>query len=294
MVSGTVDWRGVGWYLIIAFGLAWAIDAGIWRLGGIGDRGIFQGGAALSMWCPALAAWTVRHLRREGCADVGWRWGAPAAWAGLLLLLPVLFAAAYGATALLGWGRLDFSREGVAARLHLPAGLLPPHWGAFLAVLWLATVLVTPFVNGAWALGEEPGWRGYLLPRLWPLGRGGALALSGGIWGLWHAPLVAMGFDYPGHPVAGILFMMMLTTLFGVLLGYLRLRHGSVQLAALAHGAFNAQMFGVWPLALAGADPLLGGMTGIAGLFFLALVAAYCLRRDWVPVGDEPAPRDAD
>ena len=37
---------------------------------------------------------------------------------------------------------------------------------------------------------KELGWRGYLLPKLMPLGEKKALLISGLIWGLWHAPQV--------------------------------------------------------------------------------------------------------
>ncbi|HLL39515.1 MAG TPA: CPBP family glutamic-type intramembrane protease [Rubrobacteraceae bacterium] len=40
------------------------------------------------------------------------------------------------------------------------------------------------------ALGEEIGIRGYLLPKLLPLGRRRALALSGLVWATWHMPLI--------------------------------------------------------------------------------------------------------
>jgi hypothetical protein len=40
-----------------------------------------------------------------------------------------------------------------------------------------------------------------------PLGKWKAYLIVGVIWGLWHAPLIAIGFNYPGMPVLGILMM---------------------------------------------------------------------------------------
>ena len=56
----------------------------------------------------------------------------------------------------------------------------------------LATALM-----GAGPLGEEGGWRGYLLPRL--LEQGGearASLIIGVIWALWHLPIMAMLADW--------------------------------------------------------------------------------------------------
>jgi membrane protease YdiL (CAAX protease family) len=58
-------------------------------------------------------------------------------------------------------------------------------------------VLVGAFINVIPAIGEELGWRGWLLPKRMPLGTVPALVLSGIIWGIWHAPLVLL--RYPGR-----------------------------------------------------------------------------------------------
>ena len=58
-----------------------------------------------------------------------------------------------------------------------------------------------PLMGLVQCLGEEAGWRGYLLPKLlefmkpWK-----AVLLTGVIWGLWHAPVIACGFNY-GKPL---------------------------------------------------------------------------------------------
>lgn len=52
-------------------------------------------------------------------------------------------------------------------------------------------------ILGAGPLGEEGGWRGYLLPRL--LEQGGEMRSSliiGVIWALWHLPIMAMFADW--------------------------------------------------------------------------------------------------
>jgi hypothetical protein len=50
------------------------------------------------------------------------------------------------------------------------------------------------------SLGEELGWRGYLLPQLLSVGRTRALVLVGLIWAAWHMPLI---FLTPPLPFGG-------------------------------------------------------------------------------------------
>jgi len=119
-------------------------------------------------------------------------------------------------------------------------------------------LFAAPFINVFFALGEELGWRGYLLSKLLPLGKWPALLLSGIIWGIWHAPIVAMGHNYPGHPVLGPFLMIGFCLLMGIILGWLQLTSGSVWVPALAHGTLNA-VAGLPPMMLAGIDLTIGG-----------------------------------
>lgn len=72
-----------------------------------------------------------------------------------------------------------------------------PAW-AFYATIFPAAILngIVAAVMGAGPIGEEGGWRGYLLPRL--LESGGesrASLIIGVIWALWHLPPMAMFSD---------------------------------------------------------------------------------------------------
>ena len=101
-------------------------------------------------------------------------------------------------------------------------------------------IMLAPFINMLFALGEELGWRGFLLPRLMPLGQWKAILATGVIWGLWHAPVIAQGHNYPGYPIAGIFMMLVFTTLLGTIFAWLYLNTRSPWAAALAHGSVNA------------------------------------------------------
>ena len=77
------------------------------------------------------------------------------------------------------------------------------------------------------AFGEEYGWRGYLLPKLLPLGEVKAAVLVGAIWATWHLPILIAGLNYPGvAPLAVIAVFVPVTIAMSVLFGVSRHRCG--------------------------------------------------------------------
>ncbi|TMD77710.1 MAG: CPBP family intramembrane metalloprotease [Chloroflexi bacterium] len=129
--------------------------------------------------------------------------------------------------------------------------------------------------NMIFTFGEEFGWRGYLLPRLAPLGGIYAAIITGVIWGLWHAPLIVLdGYNYPGHPWFGLGMMVIFTVSLSMIFAWLRFRSGSIWPSTLAHAAINAQAgFGL--LLLSRADSLLGVPLGIIGLIPMIALAIW-------------------
>ncbi len=76
--------------------------------------------------------------------------------------------------------------------------------GVIVAAQVVMAFTIAPVINMLFTLGEELGWRGYLLPKLLPLGQWNAILVSGVVWGGWHASAIAQGHNYPGYPVLGI------------------------------------------------------------------------------------------
>jgi len=111
----------------------------------------------------------------------------------------------------------------------------------FLELAGLQSVLLAPILAIVIAFGEEYGWRGYLQTELFKLGRVRGVLLVGVIWGVWHWPLILMGFSYPGHPLLGMVLTVFFTTGLAIVLGYAVLRSGSILLAAYLH-ALNDQV----------------------------------------------------
>ena len=77
----------------------------------------------------------------------------------------------------------------------------------------------------------------------------------GAIRGLWHAPAIAGGFNYPGHPVSGIALMCIFTTAIGMVQCTLLIRYRSVILTSFLLGAVNSQARGIWPLLFTSVAP---------------------------------------
>jgi membrane protease YdiL (CAAX protease family) len=153
--------------------------------------------------------------------------------------------------------------------------------GLFLAGgLWFG-LLAGPTSNAVFGLGEEVGWRGFLQRELAPLGFWGTSAVTGLVWGIWHAPIILFGPYYPQHPVLGVAMMTGFTLLIAPLFSYVRLKSGSVLAAAVLHGSCNAT--GWLSVSLVrGGDDLTTGLLGLPGLIVLAVVDLALLIEDRV------------
>ena len=127
-------------------------------------------------------------------------------------------------------------------------------------------------VNGLFAFGEEYGWRGFLMDELRSLGPVRANLVIGVLWGLFHAPIILMGFNYAPHRFLGILMMVVLCTPFSFLLWRARQFTDSLLAPAMLHGAFNGYA-GFFLLLLVSRDPVVSLPVGLVGAAGLALVA---------------------
>ena len=159
------------------------------------------GGGALSV------ARLVGSLRlRAGDA----RWVAGSAAVGLL---------AAGFAFVLAGLPIGTVRESVSSRAPLLAG----------HVLFQVTVI---------GVGEELGWRGWLLPSL-SAGRSflAATALTGCIWALWHLPVFFSG------PSMALSFALLVASLSVAFSWLWHRTAGGTGVVALAHGFVNAPFF---------------------------------------------------
>jgi membrane protease YdiL (CAAX protease family) len=272
--------KGVIWFLVICFGLAWAsweiaIASGIsvlsWQ---------FQLYALPGAFAPAIAAIVVRKwITREGFGDAGLGLHA-ARWPIYLFawLLPLAVVAVIVVEAVaLGVARPDFTlMQAMAtgdAGHSLTALRNPGLW--VVPQLMAMAILMTPVL---W--GEEFGWRGYLQARIFA-GRPVLAALATGlIWGVWHYPVTLRGYDFPGHPIVGSLLLTACAVPLAYIFGWIRARSGSIWAPSLAHAATNS-IGGLTILWLAGAKNLIMiSYVGVLAIPPLLLVCSCLFRAD--------------
>ena len=187
----------------------------------------------LGMWIlwsctPTVAALIMLLvLTRDGYSREGWkvlglhRLGLSVWWIafGLTLLITVAASAVVWATPL--------------ASFVVPEGGI---LDSLINLLIQVAILMFTF-----SLAEEIGMRGYLLPKLLPLGRTGALALSGLVFATWHMPLILLTPFFPiGNELISVPLFYATVVAATFVYGYLRLYTGSVWPASLAHAVHNA------------------------------------------------------
>jgi membrane protease YdiL (CAAX protease family) len=192
-----------------------------------------------SMWSPALAAFLTKRLFGERIRDLPWSWGRPKyAWLGYFIpvayALPVYLIA--WLTGLGGFPNAEFVRtttESFGWR-DLPPALALPGF-----VLLTATAGLVGKTSRA--LGEEIGWRGFLVPELAKVtGFAGVGLISGVMWAAYHFPVLIFADYNAGTPVwFGLTCFTLAVVAESFIFAWLTLRSGSLWPAALLHGSHN-------------------------------------------------------
>ncbi len=144
----------------------------------------------------------------------------------------------------------------------------------------LASILIVTLLGG---LGEEIGWRGYMLPRLMGMGLYPALLLSGLAHGLFHLPAILWTPYYHagGHALVVVPLFLATLTAAGVCYGYLRLTTGSVWPAALAHSTFNIVWDRLNGCTRTDSPSRLEYLAGESGVLTLAALSAIAVWLAW-------------
>jgi membrane protease YdiL (CAAX protease family) len=145
-------------------------------------------------------------------------------------------------------------------------------------VLTLQTVILGPFLGLLITFGEEYGWRGYLQPALTKMGRVRGVALLGVIWGIWHWPVIWMGYNFPGHPYLGSLLMVLYCLGLAFLLGYAVLKAKGVWIAAFLHALVNQSFSYFMGMIYSPKDVAFSFGIGIPGIIALGLLVLLILR----------------
>lgn len=225
----------------------------------------------LYMLTPTVAAFIMLlFVTKDGRSRSGWaalglrKYGFK--WWLLCITVPAgIVALSYGFA--WGVGALD---------IEVPPNYAGYDWFAFpfvVAIQFVSAVLIS-------SLGEELGWRGYLLPLLVnSLGERSALFATGLIHGLWHIPIILLSpiYHQDQNPFLACLFIVVSCLFLGPVIGYIRLRSSSVWTASIFHSAHNV----MWSVLRGMAVPTSGIALYIAGDNSIVVILCYMLLTVW-------------
>jgi len=230
------------------------------------------------MWCPGIAAILCRLALQRNLRGQGWGLGKGRYWLWAYGLPLLLAGPVYAIVWLSGLG--DLSSASYIKGLANWSGIAG---GPGLLFLWLGTVGVLFGLRGG--VGEEIGWRGYLVPELAKhLSFDKVALISGALWSLYHYPILIFADYNSGAPTWYALLMFTLMV-FGAsyVFAWLRLASGSLWPAALLHATHNLFIQGLFnPLTVdTGITEYVIGEFGI-GLVIAYAIAALLVRRAYL------------
>lgn len=200
-----------------------------------GGGGMFVTGI---MWCPALAGILTLKLNGRSLSDLGWKW-PETRYMAMSWYIPLLYGAiAYTivwTTGLGGFPNHEFMQQ-MAGRMGLR---ISPAASTVVYVLLAGSFGLTGSL--ARALGEEIGWRGFLVPELSKsIGFTGTALISGIVWACWHYPILIWGDYNAGTPSwYGLTCFTVMVVAIAFVFAWMRLKSGSLWTGAMLHASHN-------------------------------------------------------
>jgi membrane protease YdiL (CAAX protease family) len=208
---------------------------------------------------------------REAFAGAGLAGGKWRVW----LVYGLGLVAFYGLQTFLNYvfklGQVVDLREAFPQLAALPAP-------ALMLTMALNTLIVGPFLGLIITFGEEYGWRGYLQTELTRLGRIRGVFLLGIIWGIWHWPVIWMGYNYPGQPILGSVAMVIMCVILAYFLAYAMFKSNGIWTAAYLHALSNQALSFFAMTMVMPASMLFSFGIGIPSLVLGAIVVLLILR----------------
>jgi membrane protease YdiL (CAAX protease family) len=275
-------------YLLISFGISWLVALIFYLLnieyGSLNATLII---ALLYMPGPAIATLIIQKgIYKQSLKPYGLTISNISN--ASLLLIPAIFlgfvvlylaVVTLGGELIAGFGEVIFSKDFILAEIQrsVPEKLdeeglkLPDSPYLVFAIILIAGIFAGFSLNLPIMLGEELGWRGLLAEETRPLGFWKSNLLIGLIWGIWHAPIILMGHNYPSYPWLGIIVMCAFTISLSFLMSYLRYKVKTVLAPAVLHGMINGSV-GIYTLFVADKHELLSNIAGAAGILALLLI----------------------
>ena len=208
--------------------------------------------------------------------------------AGLFLAWAVLMI---GSVAVLGWlwpetfghlattnGHLVHNLEKlIGTSVDTSAMNMPPTPLAMLPLGIFGALMAGLTVNAIFAMAEEIMWRGYLAQAFAGRSFCKKYVTIGVLWGLWHIPLIALGYNYgTANALPGSVLFIGFCVVMSLVLGFVVERTRSVWLAAVLHGTFNGFSQVMLLLVVGGSSLLASSAVGVVSLLAWLVVFVSC------------------
>jgi len=237
------------------------------------------------MWCPALAALVTCRLLGREFGSLGWRWPNNRYIVAGYFVPLAYTSVAYGAVWALQLGNWNSDFVNQIAQGFGLRGL--PAWGSLtLYVITMATGGL--ILNISAALGEEIGWRGFLVPELTrQMSFTRVSLLSGIVWAAWHCPpLLFADYNAGTNRWYALCCSTVVVVSASFMLAWLRLKSDSVWPAAVFHASHNVFVPGVFDSLIRNTGSTLWYTTEFGAA--LAITTAVSALYFWTRRGDIP------
>lgn len=284
--------KRLGLFLLISFGFSWLVALVIGLFGMYSNYEKY--GFILTilliiyMFGPALASLVVQKIDGKRLSDLGisfkfniwWIWGILSIVLVAIINVFLIFILGGGFNST--WEQFRnsivslYSSKGVSndviiGQLEKVGKSVGYNVFIYYAIVVISGVAAGITINALAAFGEELGWRGFLFEEFKSLGFVKSSFLIGGLWGVWHAPLIAMGHNFPNHPFEGIFVMVIFCVVFSFIMNYFREKSGSVILSSMMHGVLNG-IAGLGVITSSVRNDILYNIVGISGIVSVMVI----------------------
>ncbi len=193
------------------------------------------------MWCPALATLVTCSILKRNIWTLAWKWGK-AKYISWGYFIPLLYSlVAYLIIWFAGWGIFYDHKFVSDAASSLGWSGLPQ--SVFIPIFFVVNGVIGLIGSMSTALGEEIGWRGFLVPELYASTKSNYTAtslISGIIWSVWHYPLLIFSDYNNGAPAwYGLTCFTVMVISISFVFTWLRIRSGSLWTGVMLHASHN-------------------------------------------------------
>ena len=234
--AGARSWKKIGCFYFLTLLFSFVFGAFVLRAGKM-DAGnlLYLTG---TMWSPGLAAFATKRIFGESVRELPWKWGS-ARYAWLGYAIPILYTVPlYLIVWLSGLGAFNMS---ILPKIAADFGWQNFPTGVTLTLFVILTATLGLVGKLSRALGEEIGWRGFLVPELAKVTSFPMVGLiSGLMWAVYHYPALLFADYNAGGPAwFGLSCFTVMVVADSFILAWLVLRSQSLWPAAIFHASHN-------------------------------------------------------